>query len=427
MEGALYILKVLQDFLVISIQLGILMTLWNKFSLGEKNSFIKNLLIIIVAAMVYSITGLYYENNYIFYFISVIFLVKFIYNQSLIKTSLEFVVFICVNIIFEMLILIFMKLMGITYFNNFTFNLSCTLTEVILIMFICKFVLNKERLYDFKLHSGIAIYFIVNLAFCIGVCKLVWKYEENLIMDNLYIVVIGLLIIVGVNLYLYNYISKVSEKKKILEVQNKYNNILKDMMNDVRRQQHELKNYINTINGIIDVSSIDTVKDKLKNYIGHSRNLNKDIEDIVYIDNTIIKAIIYNKLCEAEKMNINFTFNINNSLLEDKINDYEISDILSNLLNNAFEEVSKGDKSDKNVSINIFAEKNKSIIEVRNICKNIQTNTINNIFKLGFSTKKDKNRGYGLYNVKKIVERNNGSIKVYLEDNYIVFRIEFNN
>ena len=144
----------------------------------------------------------------------------------------------------------------------------------------------------------------------------------------------------------------------------------------------------------------------------------------MYIDNIIIKAIIYNKLCEADRLNIKFLFNVTNNSLENSLNDYEISDILNNLLDNAFQAVINS-TNDKVVILNICIEESTNIVEVKNSGITIKPDNIQNIFERGFSTKKGENRGYGLYNIKKIAEKNGSDVQLFFEDNYTVFKILF--
>lgn len=50
---------------------------------------------------------------------------------------------------------------------------------------------------------------------------------------------------------------------------------------------------------------------------------------------------------------------------------------------------------------------------------------ITDIFHKGFTTKKGDGHGYGLYNVKKIVQKYKGKIEVLIEDEDVIFRITF--
>lgn len=232
-----------------------------------------------------------------------------------------------------------------------------------------------------------------------------------------------MVVILTLNLFLYHYIVKITQEKKVLEVQNKYNPILGDIIEETRRRQHDFKNYLNTINGIVEVYEEKELKIELKKYIKSLGALNKNIEDITYINNVIIKCLIYSKLCESERNDIEFSFNVRNGAIEQYLNDYELSDTLGNLLNNAFEAVQYIE--DRKIILNIFTEGEESIVEVRNAGRTIAPENIEKIFKKGFSTKADSGRGYGLYNIKRIVEQHNGKVQLFFEEDYTVFRILF--
>lgn len=419
-------LGIAEDFLVIFTELGTFMILWSKFYLKEKSSWVKNLIIIITTSFISSISQAYFDNNYIIFlnYIFVIFLVKIIYNRALNRIVIEFFIILLINIAIQAFIIMITELIGFKYSDTFILNFSLILIELFLIIIICHFTAWSKRMYSFKIHSKIVYYFIINLGLAIVVPKLIWEYNSNLILNNLVTFIIGLSIILFLNLSLYLYVAKINEEKRIFEIQSRYTPLLGDMIEEIRRRQHDFKNYINTINGIIDVAIKEEVKKELKDYIRSVNYSNKSIEDIIYIDNTIVKAIVYNKLCEAEKKGIKFLFNISNDALQYKLKDYELSDILNNLLNNAFEAVeSKNDN--KVIILNMIKEKNKNIIEVKNSGITVNSGDIHKIFRRGYSSKKGKNRGYGLCNIKKIVEGNGASLQLSFKDNYTIFKILF--
>ncbi len=161
----------------------------------------------------------------------------------------------------------------------------------------------------------------------------------------------------------------------------------------------------------------------MKEYIYTLNCSTKSLDDILYINDPIVGAIIYNKLCKAKKNNIKFLYFVNTDLKELRFKSYELSEILNNLLDNAFEAVENS--INKKVILNITFENNNNILEIKNEGIPINITNISKIFKRGFSTKKGNNRGYGLYNVKKIVEQNGADIQLFFEDNYTIFRILF--
>jgi two-component system sensor histidine kinase AgrC len=62
-------------------------------------------------------------------------------------------------------------------------------------------------------------------------------------------------------------------------------------------------------------------------------------------------------------------------------------------------------------------------MEIGNNGKRIELKDIGKIFDKGYTTKAGDGHGYGLYNVKRIVERYNGRIQLSFENNYTIFRI----
>ena len=72
---------------------------------------------------------------------------------------------------------------------------------------------------------------------------------------------------------------------------------------------------------------------------------------LLNIENTIIKAVLYNKAQRAEKLGVKYTYNVLSDFKDIKLDNSELTVILSNLLNNAIEATSSIDK--KEVEINI--------------------------------------------------------------------------
>ncbi|MBB6713937.1 sensor histidine kinase [Clostridium gasigenes] len=418
-------LEIIQKFVVNSIELTILMILWSRFSFKYENNWFKNLFIILIGSSIMVVTT--NTNTYlniIISYLSVIFSVKFIYKRLFIRTILEFIIFFFINIVLQAIIMAFVNLIGLTYSDNFIWKSSLLLFELSFVIVILKYIFSEKVRIFFELESKILYYFVINLGLYILFSKFIWEYNENIILNNLIAYILIILMLLSLNIFLYYYIVKISEDKKVAELQNKYNPILIDIVEETRRKQHDFKNNLNTINAIVEIASEKELKNELKKYITSSKYLNKSIEDIMYIDNIVIKAIIYNKLCEADRLNIKLLVNVKNDSLENSLKDYEISDILNNLLDNAFEAVIDS-TNDKVVILNVCTEGSTNIIEVRNSGITINLDNIKTIFERGFSTKKGENRGYGLYNIKKIAEKNGGNVQLFFEDNYTVFKILF--
>ena len=95
--------------------------------------------------------------------------------------------------------------------------------------------------------------------------------------------------------------------------------------------------------------------------------------------------------------------------------------VINNLLNNAIEATKISEK--KHISVDI-KKVERYRIEIKNNSSglNIDANKIQDFFQKGFSSK-GKGRGYGLYNVKKIVKKYKGSIYARVIEDYLVIEI----
>ena len=415
----------LQQFIANFIELTVFIVLWSNFSLKDEKNWLKNLAVILIGTSVMIVTSNanIYLNIFLSY-LSVILSIKFIYKRQLLKTTLEFIIFCCINLVLQASLIAGASAIGFGYSHKFIFRITLLLMELLIVIALSRynFIKNVRKL--IALDSKILWYFAINLGIYALFSKIIWEYNKNIILNNLLVYIVVVFVMLLINIFLYYYIVKISEDKKVAELQNKYNPILVDIVEEIRRKQHDFRNHLNTINAIVEISSEKEVKPELKKFMLSLKCSSSIIEDIIYIDNIIIKAIIYNKLCEANRLNIKLVFHVTNNSLESSLSDYEISDILNNLIDNAFDAVIKN-TSDKVVILNIHSEGSINIVEVRNSGITINPNNIKDIFKRGFSTKKGQGRGYGLYNIKRIAEKTGSNVQLFFEDNYTIFRIAF--
>lgn len=228
-------------------------------------------------------------------------------------------------------------------------------------------------------------------------------------------IITSILVIISFHYYKTSY--RLVVQKKNLEINTYSNIVLEELIESIKVNEHEYKNHLNTLYSIIEVEdSKEEIKSKVRKYIGDIKDTSK-IAGILNIKNTIIKAIIYNKILECNNFGINFSYKIKGDF-KDNLEDWELNIVLTNLLNNAIDEVKKLENKDIEVVLD------DNIIEVRNSIENLEIKEIEGFFKKGFS-KKGQNRGYGLFNVMKIIKKNKGEINITLEDNYLIIKIIF--
>ena len=193
-------------------------------------------------------------------------------------------------------------------------------------------------------------------------------------------------------------------------------------MGKLKANEHEYKNHLNTIWSIAQVTPPEDIKEKLQEYITNIVDDTEEFSMLLNVENTIIKAVLYNKGQRAEKLGVKYIYNVRSNFKDISLDNSELTVILSNLLNNAIEATSMIKKKELEVFID---EDNKYYsINVKNRTEGVKLSDLSNIFKMGYSTK-GEGRGYGLYNVKNIVDKYKGKIQISLDDDILDIKILF--
>ncbi|MBU3109287.1 sensor histidine kinase [Clostridium gasigenes] len=295
------------------------------------------------------------------------------------------------------------------------FSIACVVSIIVMKIILKKKKINVDEL---VMEYSICGSVIINILVFLTIIKLIdiVNIDYEVILIEIFILTF---LIVFLNMYYYKSFSKIKIEKEKIETSYRYNKVVNELIEHVKGNQHEYKNHLNTITSIIYLSEdIEKAKKEVNKYM-EIISQEVDFNKVLLIDNMIIKAIIYSKILECEEKGIEFIFNIKGDIKKLNIESSDLTVILSNILNNAIE--AAGKSIQKKVQLEININEIKHII-IKNTIEDINISELSSFLKRGFS-KKGKNRGYGLYNVKKIVEKYYGQVKIVLEDEWIVVNI----
>nr|MCR5148250.1 GHKL domain-containing protein [Eubacterium sp.] len=190
-------------------------------------------------------------------------------------------------------------------------------------------------------------------------------------------------------------------KNKMIQQQMNYQSAnyshIQNSYRNTRKIIHETKSTFTTIEEYIEKKEYDKL-------IKFTREAKKNFDSehpIIRTDNIVIDALINNFLSVTYDSNIKVTTNIAVNPNHIKPNDYDLSIILSNLLDNALNAVQKISENAKRViDIDIITNDTSLVINIENpFSLNQETNnSFNNI-----------NHGYGIENVTKLVLKYDGN------------------
>ena len=387
----------------------------------------KRIILSIATSSIYVLFIEVYDTDALIIFVGMLFLnsmiISKIEDKDTILTFIEFIVSALLMLGFELIIsFIVYVTMGNDDLSPTTYLIlvTCIMSMLIYLLNTNKSIKKMKFSKFFSKYKSINIIILNLFVFFLFIKVLM----SNNLMNTRIIIPITILglILIGINCYFYIYLYKTLNEKKKSEIKTSFNPLINDLMGKLKANEHEYKNHLNTIWSIAQVTAPEDIKEKLQEYISNIVDDTEEFSMLLNAENTIITAVLYNKGQRAEKLGVKYIYNVRSNFKDISLDNSELTVILSNLLNNAIEATSMIKKKELEVFIE---EDNKYyIIDVKNRTEGLKVEDLSNIFKMGYSTK-GEGRGYGLYNVKSIVDKYRGKIQMSLDDDIISIKILF--
>lgn len=185
------------------------------------------------------------------------------------------------------------------------------------------------------------------------------------------------------------------------------NQTLLAMYDNIRGFKHDFSNFVQALSGYIALNDMNGIKKMIAPVIEEFQMLNYT-EFLCHnaVGNPALCSIIANKYILAQEKGIQMNIEINTTCIDREDSICDICRIISILLDNAIEAAYLSKEKIMNLKIN-REEDNKVIMIVENSYHNKDVD-LNQIFKMGFSSKKinSNEHGIGLWNIQKIVMHN---------------------
>lgn len=296
--------------------------------------------------------------------------------------------------------------------------LAIILSKFILFLTI-KYLIKKVKFPDlstFRINMSLVLIFLFNV-FVIFMTFTIYKYlKEQTFVAHLHLVGLGLGVIIF-NWVIYNttkesmYRSQQEIIWKMKEEEfyksNFYIDNMKEILQSIRAQRHELNNYLSTLYGLIYMQNYE----KAKEYITKINDKMSILNSIIETNNPVTTAIVSIQKNKAFNEGINMEINIDDLPEELPFDPVDLSIIIGNLLNNAREACMKlEDEKPRAIKFYMGIKDENLIIEVINTKSDLIKLDVKEIIGR-FTTKKDKeNHGFGLRNVNFIVNQYNGTL-----------------
>lgn len=195
------------------------------------------------------------------------------------------------------------------------------------------------------------------------------------------------------------------QEKRIREEEKNYR--------EVKLLRHDLKRYLVTYRQLLQEGKYEVIEVDIDKILGKRLNTNH----CVYTENTILNAVICEKMEQCSIKNIKIEVQVNADKDMDSI---EYGVVLSNLLDNAIEAEEQEKEENRYICLNIGVEQNMIHLVVSNYIAEsvLQNNTL-----LETSKKNKQLHGIGLRGVKEFVNNKEGEIEIFEENHMFVVHI----
>lgn len=283
-----------------------------------------------------------------------------------------------------------------------------------------RFVVNVQTVYH-SIREGFSL-IVVNSFFFVLILLNLWHHFRDIFYNEKWM----LLGLMGCNYMINIGFIVIYRRQKYARAESDaykaYSEHLKDVSERLRSQQHEFNNQIQTIIGLALATPNGECSQRIIQFCDQLiQNRKKKVETSSLENNIIIEAMGYSRRRLAEEKNVLFHYTVFDPLSGVKLSSYELSEVLNNLLNNAFEAVYDL-PIDKRI-VNLVVSDHT--IEVLNYVSDDFDEKLISLFdQRGYSTK-GKFRGYGLINIKTIIGKYNGSFQMNREGDIFCVEILF--
>ena len=201
------------------------------------------------------------------------------------------------------------------------------------------------------------------------------------------------------------YMQITQQEKRIREEEKNYR--------EVQLLRHDLKRYLVTYRQLLQEGKYEVIEADIDKILG--KRLNKT--NCVYTENTILNAVICEKMEQCSIKNIKIEVQVNADKDMDSI---EYGVVLSNLLDNAIEAEEQEKEENRYICLNIGVEQNMIHLVVSNY---ISESVLQNNALLETSKKNKQLHGIGLRGVKEFVNNKEGEIEIFEENHMFVVHI----
>lgn len=187
--------------------------------------------------------------------------------------------------------------------------------------------------------------------------------------------------------------------------QKKYAKTVKQQYDEMKRQRHDMKQHYSVLENLLIQEKYGLMEEYLLKSIESIENR----ENLIYIDNEYVNAILNRKISYARERKIDVSINLPEKF--SGVDEMDLCNLLGTLMDNA-EEACEKVTGKKMIELTMAQDADKIFIEIKN---SIKESVLTGNKEL-ITSKSDKStHGYGMKTIKKIMNKYEGHMDIWEE------------
>ncbi|TFD19292.1 sensor histidine kinase [Cryobacterium sp. TMS1-13-1] len=189
---------------------------------------------------------------------------------------------------------------------------------------------------------------------------------------------------------------------------------MRTLSDALRAQTHEHSNRLHTIVSLMELGRTEQALEFATKDLELSQRLADEM--VGSVDEPVISALIMGKSAQANELGITLTVTASGTLAQSGLSIQDLVTVLGNLVDNALD-AAAGGEDPRRVSVTVSSTEQAVVIEVADSGAGVALDVIDEVLRLGFSTKGTgtvggRGRGLGLALVRQAVLRLGGTLTI---------------
>lgn len=182
--------------------------------------------------------------------------------------------------------------------------------------------------------------------------------------------------------------------------------LVEELIEQVRARQHDFNNQMMAVAAAVSAAhDLQEAQEAVTSLLQHVRLDGAD-KELLKCDSKVISGLLFGKMKQAELKQVRVEVTVAGAFLRRALSEADWVELIAILLDNAIEAASPGDV----LYVRAIEEADSLRFSVLNPHAALTNVEFIQMFRRGWSTKGEAGHGYGLYNVRQIVERHGGKI-----------------